>query len=76
MEVTEIIEVIKVGFDKPKLYKRSVWNKAVKVMEYLVDHTTEVVRTNMGAGLEKYKPLTVLTEDKLYSWALAYVNNK
>lgn len=72
MKVTEIVEAIKVGFDKPKLYKRSVWNKSVKIMEYLADHTAEVVRTYMGDGLEKYKPAVVLTEEKMYLWALTY----
>lgn len=72
MKVAEIVEAIKVGFDKPRLYKRSVWNKSVKIMEYLADHTTEVIRTHMGAGLEKYKSLVAPTEEKVYLWALAY----
>ena len=72
MKVSEIIEAIKVGFDKPKLYKRSVWNKSVKIMEYLVANTTEVIKKNLGPGLEKYQSAVELTEEKLHLWALAY----
>ena len=72
MNVAETKEAIKVGFDKPKLYKRSVWNKSVKVMEFLIQHTTEVVKKNFGPGLEKYQSLVELTEEKLHLWALAY----
>ena len=73
MNTQEIIEAIKIGFDKPKLYKRSVWNKAVKVMEFLSDNTNgEIVRTNLGLGLEKYKSEVEITDEQLAIWALAY----
>lgn len=73
MNTQEIIGAIKVGFDKPKLYKRSVWNKTVKVMEFLVDNTNgEIVRTNLGSGLEKYRAEVEVTEEQLAIWALMY----
>lgn len=68
----EVKESIIVGLGKPKLYKRSVWNKAVKVMEFLSDNTTEVIRKNMGPGLEKYQSLVKVDEAKLNQWADAY----
>lgn len=73
MKTQEIIEAIKIGFDKPKLYKRSVWNKVVKVMEFLSDNTNgEVMRTNLGLGLEKYKSTIEVNEEQLGVWALMY----
>ena len=73
MNTQEIIEAIKIGFDKPKLYKRSVWNKTLKVMEFLSDNTDgEIVRTNLGAGLEKYKSEVEVNDEQLAIWALAY----
>ena len=73
MKIQEVIEAIKIGFDKPKLYKRSVWNKTVKVMEFLVDNTNgEIVRTNLGSGLEKYRSEVLPTDEQLAIWALAY----
>lgn len=76
MNTQEIIEAIKIGFDKPKLYKRSVWNKTVKVMEFLVDNTSgEIIRTNLGSGLEKYKSEVEINDEQLAIWALAYKRN-
>lgn len=73
MKTQEIIEAIKIGFDKPKLYKRSVWNKTVKVMEFLSDNTNgEIVRTNLGSGLEKYRAKVEVNDEQLTIWALAY----
>ena len=73
MSIVEIIDSIKVGFDKPMLYKRSVWNKAVKVMEFLSDNTGgEIVRTNSGGGLEKYRAGVEVNDEQLAVWALAY----
>lgn len=73
MKTQEIIESIKIGFDKPRLYKRSVWNKVVKVMEFLSDNTNgEVMRTNLGLGLEKYRTGVVINDEQLAIWALAY----
>lgn len=73
MKTQEIIEAIKIGFDKPKLYKRSVWNKTVKVMEFLSDNTNgEIVRTNLGSGLEKYRSEVEVNDEQLAIWALAY----
>lgn len=77
MKIQEVIEAIKIGFDKPKLYKRSVWNKTVKVMEFLSDNTNgEIVRTNLGSGLEKYRANVEINNSKLTSWALAYQKSK
>lgn len=76
MRTSEIITLIKVGFDKPGLYKRSVWNKAIKVMEFLSDTTNgEVVRIASGFGLEKYKATVGVDEEKLSLWALSYLRN-
>lgn len=73
MNTQEIIEAIKIGFDKPKLYKRSVWNKTVKVMEFLSDNTNgEIVRTNLGSGLEKYRSDVEVNDEQLVIWALTY----
>lgn len=73
MKIQEIIETIKIGFDRPKLYKRSVWTKAVKIMEFLADNTNgEIVRTNLGNGLEKYKAEVEVNAEQLAIWALVY----
>lgn len=72
---TEIIELIKIGLNKPKFYKRSVWNKSVKVMRFLSCHTDDVRETNFGEGLEKYETTVELTNDKLASWALMYMRS-
>lgn len=72
MNVKEIIEAIKIGFDKPKLYKRSVWNKTVKVMEFLSDNTGEIERTHFGSGLEKYVSKVEVNDEQLALWALQY----
>lgn len=72
MTTKEIIESINIGFCQPKFYKRSVWNKAVKVMEYLSDNTNgEVSRHNFGPGKGKYTS-TGITPYKLEIWALKY----
>lgn len=76
MNIQEVIDLIKIGFEKPKHYKRSVWNKATKVMEFLADNTNgEVIRTYLGSGLEKYKTEATLTDAKLIAWATAYNKN-
>lgn len=73
MNIQEIIEAIKIGFDKPKLYKRSVWNKTVKIMEFLTDNTNgEIVRTNLGLGLEKYRAEVEVNDEQLAVWSLTY----
>lgn len=73
MKAIEVVELIKVGFERPKWYKRSVWNKAVKVMEYLSDNTNgEIVRTNSGGGDVKYVATVEVTNDKLMEWAVSY----
>lgn len=73
METMDIITLIKVGFERPKWYKRSVWNKAVKVMEHLADTTNgEIVRTNLGGGLEKYTSKVEVTLEQLAIWATSY----
>ena len=76
MDLRDVTESIRIGFGKPKLYKRSVWNKAVKVMEFLSDNTDgEIVRTNLGSGLEKYRAEVEVTAEKLHTWALTYNKN-
>lgn len=76
MSVQEIIESIRIGFDKPKFYKRSVWNQSVKIMEFLSDNTEgEIVRTNLGLGLEKYRSTVPVNDEQLAIWALAYKRN-
>ena len=71
MCTTEIIDLIFAGLDKPKLYKRSVWNKAVKVMEFLADNTNgEVTRKDKGRGLEKYEASNATKRVRV--WALMY----
>lgn len=73
MKIQEVITAIKIGFDKPKLYKRSVWNETVKVMEFLSDNTNgEITRTNLGLGLEKYRSEVEVNDEQLAIWALAY----
>lgn len=73
MSTQEIIDSIKIGFDKPKLYKRSVWNKSVKVMEFLSDNTEgDIERTNLGFGLEKYRSNVEVSNEQLAVWALLY----
>lgn len=73
MELNEIMDAIKIGFDKPRLYKRSVWNKAVKVMEFLSDHTNgEIVRTGAGNGFEKYASKVEVNDEQLSIWAAKY----
>lgn len=76
MEVTEVVELIRIGFSKPKLYKRSIWNKAVKVMEVLVTQTNEIEKTHLGSGLEKYRANVEITDNKLIEWANIYNNSK
>lgn len=72
MDVKEIMQVIAVGFCQPKLYKRSVWNKAKKVMEFLCDNTDgEVVRYNFGPGMGKYMSKCDI-QKKTLEWALLY----
>lgn len=76
MVITEIVNLIKIGFDQPKFYKRSVWNKAVKVMEFLSDNTEgQVYRYDYGKGKAKYSTNIYLTERQLNIWANLY-NNK
>lgn len=73
MKAIEVVELIKVGFERPKWYKRSVWNKAVKVMEYLSDNTNhEVIRTYFGGGGVKYLATVEVTNEKLMEWAVSY----
>lgn len=70
--IEEIKDSIRIGFGKSKMYKRSVWNNAVKVMEFLSDTTKEVTRTYNGDGLEKYIPAVELTDEQVTIWALSY----
>lgn len=71
MEIDEIKQLIKIGFDKPKLYKRSVWNKAVKIMEFICSIDSRVERCDFGPGLEKYCSLHA-TDTAIKVWAEMY----
>jgi hypothetical protein len=72
MTTQEIIQSIQIGFCQPKFYKRSVWNKAKKVMEFLCDNTNgEVVRHNFGPGMGKYTSECDVPS-KTLEWALLY----
>lgn len=73
MKKREIITLIKIGFDRPKYYKRSTWNKAVKVMNYLVENTNgEVQKIHTGFGLAKYNTKVKITKEKINEWANQY----
>lgn len=45
--------LVAIGFCQPKYYKRSVWTKAVKVMEYLIE-LGYVEANDFGRGKGKY----------------------
>jgi hypothetical protein len=45
---------IGIGFCQPKFYKRSVWLKAKRIMEWLCDNTPYVERYDFGRGCGKY----------------------
>lgn len=71
--MNEVMGLIRVGFDKPKFYKRSVWNSAIKVMDFLVVKTGgEISQCNKGPGMEKYTTRVVIDERSLYRWAYLY----
>lgn len=72
MKVSEAKELITIGFGQPKLYKRSVWNKAIKIMNVLVEKG-KVVRCNNGPGLEKYTTAEPITERGIAILALDYI---
>jgi len=69
----ETQDYILIGFCQPKFYKRSVWNKAVKVMEWLSDNTNgEVVRYDYGRGKGKYSTTLSLNTENVNRWANLY----
>ena len=43
MGIQETVDLIFIGFCKPQFYKRSVWNKAVRILEFLCDNTDGAV---------------------------------
>lgn len=56
------LQLIAIGFCKPKFYKPSVWRKAKVVMEWLCDNTNLVERYNYGRGQGKYRTSSSLAE--------------
>lgn len=45
MKKNEIVLLIRCGFNKPSMYKRSVWNKITLIMEFLVNRN-KIVRVD------------------------------
>lgn len=72
METNEIAKSIKIGLDKPKYYKRSVWNTAEKIMEVLLQKNTDIRRVYRTNGNEKYASNVPVTEEQLNIWAMQY----
>lgn len=73
MEKEDVMALISIGFCQPKFYKRSTWNKAKKIMEFLCENTDEVIRHDFGPGKGKY----LSTGDvKTEEWAILYLKSK
>ena len=69
----EIINSIRIGFCQPKFYKRSVWNKALKVMNWLVKNTNgEVFEQDFGRGKGKFATRKDVNDATLREWATKY----
>ena len=69
MKTKEIQQLIGIGLSKPKWYKRSVWNKAEKVMNFLCEkYPTEVVRVEAINGDREF----VAKHYQPIKWAIAY----
>lgn len=72
-EMEKTKELIRVGLDSPKLFKRSCWNSAVKVMEYLCKKFPDQIGAqDRGPGREKYYAKVAITDERLRKWALSY----
>ena len=50
----ELCGYIRIGFCQQKYYKRSAWETAVTLMEYLADNGEIVIRKDHGHGKGKY----------------------
>lgn len=76
MGIQETVDLIFIGFCKPQFYKRSVWNKAVRILEFLCDNTDGAVfRHDFGNGKQKYDSIVPRTTEQVTKWAYLYKNN-
>lgn len=76
MGIQETVDLIFIGFCKPQFYKRSVWNKAVRILEFLCDNTDGAVfRHDFGNGRQKYDSIVPRTTEQVTKWAYLYKNN-
>lgn len=76
MGIQETVDLIFIGFCKPQFYKRSVWNKAVRILEFLCDNTDGAVfRHDFGNGKQKYDSIVPRTMEQVTKWAYLYKNN-
>lgn len=76
MGIQETVDLIFIGFCKPQFYKRSVWNKAVRILEFLCDNTDGAVfRHDLGNGKQKYDSIVPRTMEQVTKWAYLYKNN-
>ena len=75
MNAQDIKMHIVIGLSKPKYYKRSVWNRSVRIMEFLCKNTTDIRRVDSEEGLEKYATNCGKDIDAyLTKWAKMYRN--
>ena len=76
MGIQETVDLIFIGFCKPQFYKRSVWNKALRILEFLCDNTDGAVfRHDFGNGKQKYDSIVPRTMEQVTKWAYLYKNN-
>lgn len=76
MTVTETMQLIRIGLDRPKHYKRSVWNQAKRVMDYLSTNSDgEIYPYDRGEGNGQFATVSRLSEENLRRWAIKYLQN-
>lgn len=76
MTVTETMNLIRIGLDKPKHYKRSVWNQAKRVMDYLSENSDgEIYPFNKGEGNGQFATVSRLSDENLRRWAIKYLKS-
>lgn len=69
MKAKEIQQLIGIGLSKPRWYKRNVWNKAEKVMNFICEKfPTEVERVEAINGDREF----MAKHFQPIKWALAY----
>lgn len=73
MNKNEVTMLISAGFNRPSMYKRSVWNKVTLIMEFLTNQNL-LIRMD---GEIKYGTSDghVPTESDIQKWADAYLNS-